>query len=117
MPTSESVLLCFEEVESSPSSVINNDLFLLELDPPWKADDPFHTGWGPPWEAVDPFPDPLGPPWEAVDPFPSGPPWEAVDPFWLSVRSPCEAIDPSRSLLFGGRPTSLFDVHVVPTLV
>ena len=105
MPTSESVLLRFEEVESSPSSVINNDLFLLELDPPWKADDPFHTGWGPPWEAVDPFPDPLGPP------------WEAVDPFWLSVRSPCEAIDPSRSLLFGGRPTSLFDVHVVPTLV
>ena len=105
MPTSESVLLCFEEVESSPSSVINNDLFLLELDPPWKADDPFHTGWGPPWEAVDPFPDPLGPH------------WEAVDPFWLLVRSPCEAIDPSRSLLFGGRPTSLFDVHVVPTLV
>ena len=62
MPTSESVLLHFKEFEGSPSSVINNDLFLLALDLPWKADDPFHTRWDLPWEAVDPFPDPLGPP-------------------------------------------------------
>ena len=55
---SESVFLCFDEVEGSPQSVESesgNDLFLLVSDPPWEAVDPFLLPLDPPWEDVDPF--------------------------------------------------------------